>query len=339
MNKKFLLLALLLATSFYPVGVSAEGNSITVSPALVDIEFSPDDTEKVTTFTLDNSYNAPVDITVELQGIDQQSGKIIPTADVDIGLLGAVRFSETLVTIPERSSRTVVASFQNLDSLSPGGHYGTIAFTQQRVADKDVSITQSVSVGLFLVKQGGQIRDVSVTTYRLKNIPFQLPSATLTEIKNVGNVHVVPRASVLVYDHSQNLVAKSIINEDSRRILPGSSLQSETKFVQTRRVWLPQKLTIVLEYRADGIEQIKQLTITKYYIPPYIFFVTPLILIGSGLLAKKYLLRSKLKKLRQETGSESDETIIKVRRGKSTKSPKSSPKKIVVKTIDTSLEP
>jgi hypothetical protein len=318
--------------------VRAEGNSVTISPASVDLEFGQDDTQKVTTFTLANSYNVPVDISVELQGIDQQGGRIVPAPDADSSLSSVVRFSETLVTVPDKASKTITATFTNTDSLSPGGHYGTIVFAQKKVGDSEVNITQSVSVGLFLVKRGGHIRDVRVNSFRLSQLPYQIPGAAFAEFENVGNVHITPRASVLVYDARDNLVAKSIINEDSRRILPGKTYQSETKIVQSRRLWLPQKMTIVLEYRGDGVEEIKQLKLTKLYIPGY-FMIIPFLL--AAIIVP--IVRGKFKRRhtnnRRLAVTESNETSIPVRRIKSSKSEPSKPQKIVVKTNESELEP
>ena len=340
MRKYFAIIVVVLASLFLPAPtVSAEGNTVTISPASVDIELSQDDSEKVTTFTVTNSYNVPVELTIDLQGIDQQGGRIIPTDQLDPGLVDSVRFSDQLLIIPDNSTKTVSVTFVNSSSLSPGGHYGTIVFAQKKAGDSEVNITQSVSVGLFLVKRGGQIREVKVNTFRLNQLPYQIPSATLTGIENTGNVHITPRASVLVYDWRDNLLAKSIVNEDSRRILPAKELVSETKIVQSRRLWYPQRIKIILEYRGDGIEEIKQLTLSKIYIPAYIFIVIP-VLVGSFVffLRKRKSWRKRSKRSLQTEQSTLEGVRIAVRRIEKSDKPSKSDQKIVVKTNDSDLE-
>lgn len=271
--KRLLSFAALIFISFMylPIASSqAVGNSITISPAQLDIELGVNDTERQANFTIGNSYNVPVILNIELKGIDQQSGRIIPSDDVDQGLISSVRLSQTELTIPEQSTATISLVVTNPSSLSPGGHYGTIVFTQRKSGDKEVSLTQAISAGLFVVKRGGQLREVDNTLFKTRTLPYQIPSSAQITIKNVGNVHVIPRASILVYTKNGSLVAKGVANTDSRRVLPGRAYEEKISLSQVKRLWWPQKLRVVLEYRADNIEEAKHIEKSILYIPSYV---------------------------------------------------------------------
>lgn len=277
-----LVLSLLCITVAALLGVGharAEGNTITISPAQVDIELATTDAQKNASFTVTNTYNVPVELSVELKGINQEAGLIIPSDEVDPMLADSVKLSQTLIAIPEQSTATVSMVVTNGKALSAGGHYGTIVFTQRKSADSQVNFTQAISAGLFVVKRGGQLREVDATSFSYKRLPFQIPSSASVTIKNIGNVHVIPRYAVLIYGKDNLLVAKGVGDIDSRRILPDKELDEKVVIKQSKALWLPQRLKVVLEYRSDGIEESKQIVKTMLYIPPYI---VPLMIVVLG---------------------------------------------------------
>jgi hypothetical protein len=172
-------------------------------------------------------------------------------------------------------------------------------FTQQKFGDKDVNFTQAISAGLFVVKRGGQLREIDTTTFKTHAFPFQIPGKADVIMKNIGNVHLTPRASVLVYDWRKTLVAKGIANNQSRRVLPGKEFQDTFKIVQSKKLWLPQKLKVVFEYRADSIEEAKYVTSTQLYIPPYLFVIVAVALIGAAVIGKRKLKKRKQRRAKQ----------------------------------------
>jgi hypothetical protein len=165
----------------------------------------------------------------------------------------------------------------NTKALSAGGHYGTIVFTQRKTGDSQVNFTQAISTGLFVVKRGGQLREVDATAFTLRKLPFQIPSSGEVTIKNIGNVHVIPRYVILVYGKDNTLVAKGVGDLDSKRILPDKELTEKVKIIQSRSLWLPERLKVVLEYRSDGIEESKRIEKSFLYIPPYTVVVIGLL--------------------------------------------------------------
>lgn len=282
--------------TFVHPSAHAQGNLITVSPALVDLELGPADQEKTTSFNITNTYNVPVEMSVEVKGIDQVSGRIIPSDNVDQSLLDALHISDTLVTIPENSSIVITATLTNTDNLSPGGHYATIVFTQRTAGNEEVSINQAISVGLFAVKRGGQLREIELTSSKLTNLPFQIPSSATIQINNIGNVHVIPRASTLVYSAGDELIAKAVFNQDSRRILPQREYIDTAKITQSAKIWYPQRLKVVTTYRADGIEEAKTTTQYITYIPAYCYLVFALLLFSMHWLIKRAIKKRKSRK-------------------------------------------
>jgi hypothetical protein len=292
--------------------VHAEGNSITISPVQVDIEVSTTDTEKRSSFTISNSYNVPVELSIELKGIDAAAGLIIPTETIDEGLASTVRLSATQIIIPEQTTSTVTLVITNSNLLSPGGHYGTVVFTQRKVGDRDVNFTQAISAGLFVVKRGGQLREVDASKIIYHNVLFQIPTSAQLTLKNIGNVHVIPRGSVLVYDHSGELIAKGIVDAESKRVLPGRELKDRVTIHQTRRLWLPQELKLVFEYRADGIEEAKFVEKHVLYIPAYVVPLALFIVLVFILIVRKKLKKRRPRVKLSTFGELVEETVVAV---------------------------
>jgi len=288
----------------------AVGNSITISPAQVDIELSTTDATKQTTFTIGNSYNVPVVLSIELMGIDQQAGRVIPSADIDQSLVDSVRLSATELTIPEQSAMTVSLIITNSSQLPPGGHYGTIVFTQRKTGNEEVSLTQAISVGLFVVKRGGQLREVDAGLFTSRSLPFQIPSSSELSIKNVGNVHVIPRAGVLVYAKNNDLIAKGVANTESRRVLPGKTYEEKITIQHVKKLWWPQKLKIVLEYRADGIEEAKTISKNIVYIPAYVVPVSICIVLLMIISVRYKLTHKKKKRIPQAIELLGEESLL-----------------------------
>ena len=321
---------------------------ITVSPAQADIELGVGQVSTTTSFLLTNTYNVPVELSVELKGIDEESGRIIPSGEVDSHLASALHLSKTSLVLAEGASVNVDVEVQNQKELSAGGHYATLVFTQQKVGDQTVSVREAVSVGLFIVKRGGQLRQLDLTSYKLLSYPLQIPARADIEIKNSGNVHLIPRASVMVYDSKNNLVAKGVANEDSRRLLPGKALQDFARVRQVRHLWLPQKLRVELQYRADGIEE--QQTVIKqiYYVPLYLLLVAAgvivTIIVIIRFVRRRKARRKKITPSTQpvalEAATEDTVTVSKpVRRPSKKKKSTKKTKKSTQKPTESSIEP
>ena len=339
--KKFLL-AIVAVFSLVPgtvVRAEAPGNTITVEPAVADIELVASETQKRATFTITNTYNVPVELTLELKGIDQEQGAIIPKDNIDDELSASIKLSETLVTIPEQSSYVASMIVLNTDQLAPGGHYATLVITQQKVGTEEVSIKQAVSVGLFIVKRGGQLRDIEPTTVLYNRWPFQLPSSGDITLKNIGNVHVVPRASITVYDANGRLISKGVFNEDSRRVLPGKELSQRVNMNRFLSLWLPQKIKINFEYRADSVEEYRFSETVLWYIPPYSVAVFALLLAAAAWLLRHNKKRQQMQRqvrrtdLEQLGETEMNKTVPKKPKSKKPKRSKKTDNK-----ADSSLE-
>ena len=267
MKKLLLALFLGLLLSGAPTAhAQQQKNTITLEPALVDINLEQGEGEYKTAFTLKNSYSVPVELSAQIKGIDEQAGIFIPDGDPDEQTINALKLSDSTITIPENSS-AVVYMIINAELLSPGGHYATFVVTQEKIGTSNVAIRQSLSAGLFIVKSGGQVREVEPGDISYTRTLFGMPKSASVTLKNVGNVHIIPRASVAVYK-GDTMLAKGIYNSDSHRVLPGRQYQEEVPINGVARTWLPTKLKVVFEYRADSVEEYRYSETFVWYVPP-----------------------------------------------------------------------
>jgi hypothetical protein len=241
-------------------------NTIVLEPSLVDLELAEDEGLRQTAFTIKNGYDVPVELSVLLQGIDEQRGVFLPVSDLAEQLSSSLKLSETQIIIPERSSRVVYMTITT-PLLAPGGHYAALVVTQQKIGNSDVAIKQSISAGLFMVKRGTLVRSVEPKQISYGRTFWGKPDSADITLKNVGTVHVIPRASVTVY-RGDTLVSKGVFNIDSRRVLPGRELQGTIPLQDVGATWWPGRLKVVFEYRADSAEEFRYSETMVWHIPP-----------------------------------------------------------------------
>lgn len=249
------------------------GNTLTITPASVDVELAQNESQRKITFTLKNSYNVPIALSVELRGIDDISGAIVPANELPGELAAAFSLSESEFVVPEQSTYFLTLTVQNNEMLAASGGYITLLVTQRRDGGERVTFQQSLSVAVFISKKEGQIRRVELNEFTAPTGLFSVLGRAEVSVKNTGNVFLVPRAVVSVTDKQGELVAQGVANKDSRRVLPGKIYQETIRLRLIKRVWLPGKLRVTLGYRADGIEEVQLSSREYFYIPPQSMFL------------------------------------------------------------------
>jgi hypothetical protein len=257
--------------------VAATGAGITVTPGRLLFILSKDALEQTLPVHVTNNYNVPVRFSVQLKGIDETAGLLVPTDKVDTNLAAVTAISETDVLVPAHQTHTVQVQIRNLSSLSPGGHYATIVLTALNSKGKNLSLQAAISLSLFAVKVDGAKQNLAIVSSGTNGWLLHAPSSTRITFTNKGNIHVVPRGSISVYGGSERLVGRGIINSQSLPMLPGTVLTVQVPVVRLARIWTPQKLTTVIAYHPDSSETIETVEKSQYYIPPIYLLLLPLL--------------------------------------------------------------
>lgn len=212
----------------FPSKVLAKG--LTVAPAYVEIEVG-----KAEEPTLELSYKNESDkpVTLELFPLDfhqkSPSGEISFSGkeldNYSYSLASFLSFESNTLTLEPGEKKMFKVKILNRPDLSPGGHYAAVvARVAAEPGETKPAVAPAISSLVYLRKVGGERFHLTLSDTDWSSFPvkFSIPSNLSLELRNDGNVHVIPYGRVEVTDMFGRLVYKGIINESSGIILPQS---------------------------------------------------------------------------------------------------------------------
>lgn len=279
-----------LALSSASATAAGNRNSLTVSPARLDYTLKESQgaaSIQSKEVTISNNYDVPLRISAQLRGIDEAANLIVPSGAVEKSLEAAIALSETDITLAARSTQTITVQVTNVPDLKPGGHYATILLTPVPAAFTNISsqpsLRSSLSISLFIVKQiDGAQALLNIEALSFSRNLFSIPDSVSVNVKNQGLVHGVPRAVVSVRS-SDGLTElfKGIANQQSLTLLPGRQAVYDVALTSlpASRLWVPQRLQLIAQYRFDGSAEAQSLTRSFWYVPPGYLLLLPLVLV------------------------------------------------------------
>ncbi len=298
LKTRFTTLFLLLTFVFF--GASARASVLTVSPALVRMSISAQQPTAEAYVTLRNDSALPSSYEVRLVDVDVGTGQLSSLATVSARTEKIFSIPTQLIQLAPGASQPFVVLAQNSEDVAPGGHYAAVEIRrkEQGTAAKP-PIVQMVSVGLFLTKEDGAKREVSLLTQKGGRFRFGIPKSYEVALRNDGNVDVTPRGFVALTSGTKEY-SKVQLNDTSRPIFAG---QSSTYAVPLSggRLW-PGKYRLLVSYRADSGQQQQVFVDEFWYIPVFWLLFT---CIAVMLLVYVWYVRKKrTKKLRDEKGAQ-----------------------------------
>lgn len=253
---------------FLPFFVSAEAKDFSLSPLFYEVTFESGDTEKAVKVEISNRTDTDAEFflsAVDFGTLDESGGVAFlgGTGDFErrYGLASWIRLPTDRLVLPAGETETVSIAIENKESLSPGGHYGAVAFQLESSSDEKsdmplVSVRSSFASLFFVKKTGGEVMKLEYAD--IQNIgkdTFGIPEKISLRFRNSGNTHLVPRGVVTVRDPWGRAVRKGVINEESGRILPESYRIYGVSLKEMASAFLPGRYTILIEYRYDGSEE------------------------------------------------------------------------------------
>lgn len=252
---------------FLPFFVSAETKDFLLSPLFHEVAFESDDTEKEVNVEIANRTNTDAEFflsAVDFGALDESGGVAFlgGTGDFErrYGLASWIRLPTNRLVLPAGETETVSIAIENKESLSPGGHYGAVAFQLENPSGEKsntslVAVRSSFASLFFVKKTGGGVMKLEYAD--IQNIgkdALGIPEKVSLRFRNSGNIHLVPRGVVTVRDPWGRAVRKGVINEESGRILPESYRTYGVSLKKVASAFLPGRYTISVEYRYDGSE-------------------------------------------------------------------------------------
>ncbi|MDR3583242.1 MAG: hypothetical protein P4L62_02700 [Candidatus Pacebacteria bacterium] len=296
------------AASDKPARAQAAPSGFSITPFYQSIDLKKDQASAPFTINVKNTTAAPAVFRVSVLDfgtLDESGGVAFLGASDNLkyGLASWVNLSNDTLVLAPGEERQVDGTIENRESLSPGGHYGAVFFkiddnggnTADSQSDS-IAFDPSLASLLFVRKTGGETYGLNLDSFEASKNIFTLPDQIRLRFQNTGNVHVVPRGTVEIFDPTGRMVAKSIINSESGIILPETFRLFPSKFMPISFAYLPGRYTMAIDYRYDGQD--------NFTTRKTIFFFVPLNFVGLvvlviGLMVAVHVIHKK-KKIKQK---------------------------------------
>jgi hypothetical protein len=270
---------------------------ITVAPASITLELSKGTATQEGAIGIRNNSAQPVRLSAAIRGLEQATdGSLAPSTKIDPGIAKALSVDRSEFILDAGKSVNLKLRAQDNPELMPGGHYASLFIREVQASGQNLMLSQAVSVRIFMIKENGAVRALSVESVRDNGGLFSVPSAVTVTFGNPGNVGVVPRASVGVYDPRGRMVASGVLNIESVMVQPGKQAQLRAAVVGQGRAWLPGKYVQRVMYRYEGSDEQITGSASMIIIPPLFIVLSLLglgVLVGAVWLARRFWPRRK----------------------------------------------
>ncbi len=266
---------------------------ITVSPALLEADITDSTPTQTKSVSVRNDFPVAVRVGASISGLEQVGKNLVPSSNVDPGLVAATKILTTDTTLNPGQSVNVQVQFSNVAELGPGGHYGALLIKLLPAEATNLTLQQAISVTLFVVKEGGAVRSIELTDVKLQRNIFTAPKFADLSFKNTGNVHIVPRGTVDLSSGS-SLYSRGIVNEPSSPLFPGREIVLRSSFDRIKLPIVPGYYNVDVSYRFDDTGRFNVSSVRFLYIPPWTLAVAFVLLVlvgfahGKGWLNRMY---------------------------------------------------
>lgn len=264
---------------------SQKPTGITISPAFQQVSVG-DVAQQELTFSLTNDKSTIQILklsTADFNTLGETGGLFFVGANPTelqkkYGLIKWLELPYAELSLNPGQTVKVHAQIQNLPSLSPGGHYGAIniaAETQFGESTNSVNVKPVASTLLFVTKLGGDTHNLSLASVNAHQKLLSLPKYVDLKFQNTGNTHLTPRGIVKIYSPSGKAISQGTINENSNIILPQTFRVYTVPLRKLESSTRPGKYKIEVDFRFDGINQIRAYQSSFLYLP-VVWLVVPI---------------------------------------------------------------
>jgi len=261
-------------------------NGLKVSPAIINLQASKGQDTLVFDAEVTNVTNTSlaVNITTKDFGALNANGSIgfygsnYKSSNNSHSLASAISLPSSEYLISAHQTQNISINIDNINKLSPGGHYSALIFTPfvaiNGVKKNQIGLQPSVASLVFLTTASGGTQSLKLSDLNLTSFGFSLPQNAYILLTNVGNTQIVPRGTIKFTSPTSKLIAQSVINSDSGMILPNTSrLYTETINTSNNLLKLPGIYHFQLKYRIDGSSNYQVANATFFYLNPLVFVV------------------------------------------------------------------
>ncbi len=228
--RNFLVLFTSFSLFFAPSTLAKSGNSVTLSPAIVDIDGSAIQ-EGGYTVSIFNGSDVVLQVRLSFVPFEQNSDRklVFNTKQNSVLSEFLIPSAESFQLDPRTTSAINLVPTSDLQLLKED-HFESIFFdistvdTSDENGGKNTNISSSIALLVFF-RNGldSQVSFEANLLSKVSSVILEIPDKIELEIANSGNSYSVPRGLVRVKDHFERVVSQGILNTDSTRILPQQS--------------------------------------------------------------------------------------------------------------------
>ncbi len=256
-----------------------QASNMTVSPAFLRFSVSQKSTTSTKVVSIKNDGDSVATYKATIVNVDTEQGTLMPLGTTSDEIAKTFKISSPEVTIKARSAVEITVTANNITELSPGGHYASLYLQQINNVKSNLNlpVNQVISVGLFLTKEDGAVRDLVYKVTDKKNVWFILPKSINLTINNNGNVDLVPRGFVSIVKGTKTY-KKILINETSQPVFPFKSKQYKLNLKDTGIFW-PGKYSKITSLRYDGQSKQNIDIVSVWYVPLWFVLLVPSLIV------------------------------------------------------------
>lgn len=247
-------------------------SGITVSPAIVNLSIAPEETQATTSFNITNGYSQATQIVIRLLAAQNNEQFFNANSLSAKQLASAISIQPATFDLSPKQAQKVNVTVLRPDLLRPGGNYATLLIRRVNSPSDNIGLNSEIMLNVFIDKEAGARRDLSLIDVHYQQWLLGSPDSVVINLKNNGNVKLVPRGIVLIADQSaKNVYQKGTINDTSIPVFPGRELSLEVDLKKLLTIWLPKQLNLSVQYRFDGSATIQSHN-RQLLIVPHIFW-------------------------------------------------------------------
>ena len=271
------------------------GRSFSISPPTVQFELKPGaKSEKTIKITNNSRETAEFVVNVQDFIVSDKSGspELLPEGIEPDNKYAASTWATVLpdrfTVLPEQTT-TVTLYLQSPETARPGGKYVAVAFKPITGSGPDntgASINTVIGSLVYLTVEGEIEENANVVQFKIPGFSEYGPISFNTEIKNLGDIHINPKASVEVKDIFGRKVYSFAL--DSLNIFPGTSRIYKNSWEQK---WLFGRFTASLSGYYGTTSPQNLAAITSFWVIPYKLIVIILLALAIGVTTFFYVRR------------------------------------------------
>lgn len=261
MNKRILILSLILIFLFSVRTSFAKEQGISETPSIAHLDLAVDPPE----YSITYENNTSADITLELSVKDftelEDSYKLQfltnqESANYKYSLSSWITFENKNIELSPGEKKEVKI-FIDKNRITKGGHYASIlAEIKQENNPKKIGVKAVLSSLLFVrAATGLEVEEGKINDFLALRDGIEYPKSYRLRFENSGNVTLSPFGVIQVYDPLGNLTAKGIINEGSLDTLPESIRNFDTTVAAYQKVLIPGLYTAKIDIRFGKTNQ------------------------------------------------------------------------------------